>query len=241
MRSKRREQEKGLDKLVGVALTLDQVRERGEMIAGKVIHIESLKRRLKQASKDIREEIKQNEQAVAALARVITAHEENKAQRDLFIHQVPQEEATKALAEVAKRAEPLPSQPHQYRGEGETCSLCGSDRRDGVHADVDPAWQGHDFEGPAGTVTCAHAADGKVCGLDRLSHAQKPEPATNAEDAAAASETDDHDQAEQELLKAALAPRGSGNGNGRAHAKTRSRKKAPARAKPAARGRRAHP
>ncbi len=229
MRSKRKEHETGLDKTIGVALTDIQVRERGEMLAAKVIYVETLRKKLRDDSKSTREEIKQTEKAIGALSRVITNHSENKSQRDLFIHEVPQEEATKALAEVAKRADPLPSQPHQYRGDGATCSLCGSDRRDGVHVDVDPAWQGHDFEGPAGTVTCSHADDGKVCGLDRLSHAQRPEPTRNSEDAAAASETDDHDAT------------ASGNGNGRAHPKTRSRKKAPARSKPAARGRRAHP
>lgn len=247
-RSKKREQEKGLDKTVGVKLTDEQVSERGALMAAKVIYVGTLRKKRREDLRSINAEIESNLDEIERLARVVTNHEENRAQADLFV-----DGGTTKPEEPATGREPLPSEPHKYRPStgphGETCKLCGSYAGDGVHVDemppppisdhvfvprvdvegesgTDPCHTcskprgdhqhdgierdgeeviaviapetriglglgddvpnlGHDFEGLAGTVVCAHVAeDGTVCQRDRLSHPQAPEdaPAQDGDD-----------------------------------------------------------
>jgi len=156
LRSKRREQEREIDKQVGVALTPVKLQEYAEVLAGKVIYVDTLRKKRREDLRSINAEIESNLDEVGRLARVITAHEENVAQGDLFIGQTREtkEQAQRALAGVAKvaglpagrgrgRGSPagLPSEPHPFGGaeSDQVCNFCGSDRTDGVHADEMPS------------------------------------------------------------------------------------------------------
>lgn len=145
MRSKRKEQETGMDKLVGTRLTPARREEIGQMIAVKVVDVATLRDKRREDFKSLNAQIKSEQDTIDELARMLIRDQETVAQGELFIGQTREtkEQVQRALAGVACHAgetkDPLPSQPHTYRGGGETCKLCDSDRKDGVHVDEVPA------------------------------------------------------------------------------------------------------
>lgn len=89
------------DAEVTVKLTPDEIIERCETMAGKVLHIESLRTKKKNDSKNTQTLIDAELDEVARLARVITGQEELRKQGDLTFDET---EAADALQKVGEQA-----------------------------------------------------------------------------------------------------------------------------------------
>ena len=94
-----------MDDEVSVKLTVEEIAERGETIARKLIHIGAMRKQAKEAAATSKALIDSELDEVERLARVIGEQEELRRQGDLRFDQVPSPaEAQEALAKVAAGA-----------------------------------------------------------------------------------------------------------------------------------------
>lgn len=91
-------EQKTMEQEVSVKLTVEEIAERGETLAAKMLHVEHLRRKKREDGKSTQALIDAELDECERLARVICDQEELQKQGDLF---VDDEVATRALAGVA--------------------------------------------------------------------------------------------------------------------------------------------